>query len=88
MSIFSDKILSGGEITAKGKFSGNGAFYIALAPKTTDASSIAILSVKLSSNAVYTDFPFTIGTWNPVVVNEIDVKDTDLTNYRIFWGED
>lgn len=88
MSIFSDKILSGGEITTQGKFSGNGAFYIALAPKSTDAPSVGILNVKLSGNKEFTDFPFSVGVWNPIVVNEIDVKQSDLTNYRIFWGEE
>lgn len=88
MSYFKDKILGGGEITTQGKFTANGAFYIALAPKTTTASNVAVLNVKLSSNAVYTDFPFAIGTWNPVLVNEIDVKSSDLSDYRIFWGEE
>lgn len=87
MSIFSDKILGGGEITEQGKFSGNGAFYIALAPKTTEAPSVGILNVKLSTNTEFTEFPFSVGLWNPIVVNEIDVKEADLTNYRIFWGE-
>lgn len=88
MAYLNDKILSGGEITAQGKFKGNGAFYIAIVPKTDDAASIAVFNVKLSANAAYTDFPFAAGLWNPVVVNEIDVKSTDLTNYRIFWGSE
>lgn len=88
MSIFSDKILRGGEITAQGKFKGNGAFYIALAPKTTDASSVVIMNVKLSGNKDFTDFPFSVGVWNPIVVNEVDVTQANLTNYRIFWGEE
>lgn len=88
MAYLNDKILGGGEITEQGIFRGNGAFYIAIAPKTTEAASIGIFNVKLSINETFTDFPFTVGVWNPVVVNEINVKEADLTNYRIFWGEE
>lgn len=86
MAYFDDKILLGGEITEQGTFDKETAFYIMLVPKTTDAASVGILNVKLSQNVDMIDFPFTVGIWNPVVVNKVNVKQEDLTNYRIFWG--
>lgn len=85
--MFEDKIVKGGEIIAKGNFkAGTSAFYLMLVPKVEDTPVIAVLSVKLSQNKGDTDFPFSVGIWNPVVVNSVDVKESDLTNYRIFWG--
>lgn len=83
-----DKILNGGEITAQGDFTIDGLqpFYIFLAPKSEDASGIAILEVKLSYGSGKTSFPFMAGTWNPVVVNTLSVKASDLSSYRIFYG--
>lgn len=86
MAYLDDKILSGGEITAEGQFSGVKAFYIMLVPKSTDAASVGILNVKLSQMGGLIDFPFSVGMWNPVVVNTVNVKSADLANYRIFWG--
>ena len=86
MAYLDDKILRGGEITAAGEFNEDSAFYIMLVPKTTDASSVGILNVKLSQNEGLIDFPFAVGMWNPVVINKVNVKSSDLTNYRIFWG--
>lgn len=88
MGYFDDKIFRGGEITAQGEFSDAGAFYIMLVPKTTEASSVGILNVKLSQTDGLIDFPFAVGVWNPVVVNKVNVKSTDLTSYRIFWGSE
>lgn len=85
MAYLEDKNLEGGEITAQGVFDKNSAFYIMLVPKTTEASSVGILNVKLSQNDDMIDFPFSVGSWNPVVVNKVNVKSSDLTNYRIFW---
>lgn len=86
MAYLDDKILRGGEITAQGEFNEVSAFYIMLVPKTTDAASVGILNVKLSQLEDMVDFPFAVGMWNPVVVNKVNVKSSDLTNYRIFWG--
>lgn len=87
MAYLDNKILRGGEITAQGEFNEVSAFYIMLAPKTTEAASVGILNVKLSQNDSLIDFPFAVGMWNPVVVNSVEVKSTDLQNYRIFYGE-
>lgn len=86
MAYLDDKILRGGEITAQGEFNEVSAFYIMLVPKTTDASSVGILNVKLSQLEDMVDFPFAVGMWNPVVINKVNVKSSDLNNYRIFWG--
>lgn len=86
MAYLNDKILSGGEITQQGEFNEISAFYIMLVPKSTDAGSVGILNVKLSQLEDMVDFPFAVGMWNPVVINKVNVKSSDLTNYRIFWG--
>lgn len=86
MAYLDDKILKGGEITAQGEFNEVSAFYIMLVPKNTDAASVGILNVKLSQLEDMVDFPFAVGMWNPVVINKVNVKSSDLTNYRIFWG--
>lgn len=86
MAYLDDKILRGGEITAQGEFNEVSAFYIMLVPKNTDAASVGILNVKLSQLEDMVDFPFAVGMWNPVVINKVNVKSSDLTNYRIFWG--
>lgn len=86
MAYLDDKILRGGEITTQGEFNEVSAFYIMLVPKNTDAASVGILNVKLSQLEDMVDFPFAVGMWNPVVVNKVNVKSSDLTNYRIFWG--
>lgn len=86
MAYLDDKILRGGEITAAGEFNKVSAFYIMLVPKSTDAASVGILNVKLSQLEDMVDFPFAVGVWNPVVINKVNVKSSDLTNYRIFWG--
>lgn len=86
MAYLNDKILGGGEITTQGVFEEVTAFYIMLVPKSTDAASVGILNVKLSQNEGLIDFPFVVGMWNPVVINKVNVKSSDLTNYRIFWG--
>ena len=86
MAYLNDKILKGGEITQQGEFNEVSAFYIMLVPKTTDAASVGILNVKLSQTDELIDFPFSVGMWNPVVINKVNVKSSDLTNYRIFWG--
>ena len=86
--MYEDKIIKGGEITSQGVFKSNGgAFYIFITPKTEDASSSSVLNVKLSGNTELTDFPFVSYIWNPVLVNEVNIKSSDLSNYRIFWGE-
>lgn len=83
-----DKILNGGEITSQGDFSLDGSmpFYIFLAPKNEDAPGIAILDVKLNYGDANTPFPFIAGTWNPVVLDTLNVKSSDLASYRIFYG--
>lgn len=87
MSVLNDKILRGGEITISGKQKNIPlAFYLMLIPKNEAAPTVAILNVKLSEEKSFKDFPFMVGQWNPVVVNDVDVKETDLTNYRIFYG--
>lgn len=86
MSYLEDKIRKGGEITQQGEFNEVSVFYIMLVPKTTDASSVGILNVKLSQNEGLIDFPFAVGMWNPIVVNKVNVQSADLTSYRIFWG--
>lgn len=87
MGYLKDKILSGGEITSQGEFTKDKeCFYIMLVPKTAEASTVGILSVELSESNEMIDFPFTAGTWNPVVCTKVNVKQADLTNYRIFYG--
>ena len=86
MAYLDDKILRGGEITSQGEFNKVSAFYIMLVPKSTDAASVGILNVKLSQNDSLIDFPLSVGMWNPVVINKVNVKSSDLANYRIFWG--
>lgn len=86
--MYANMITKGGEITQQEAFkSDNGAFYLFIAPKSEDASSVAVLNVKLSQNKENTDYPFVAGIWNPVVINSVEIKSTDLQNYRIFWGE-
>lgn len=86
--MYENKIVKGGEITAQGVFeSGSGAFYIMVVPKSETASNVAMLDVKLSQNTNSIAYPFVAGVWNPVVVNSINVKSTDLSDYRIFYGE-
>lgn len=86
---YEDKIVRGGEITSQGTFKSTpkGAFYIMVVPKAGDASNVTILNVKISQNGTNIDFPFVAGSWNPVVVNSVSIKQEDLDNYRIFWGE-
>ena len=85
--MFEDKIVKGGEITQQGTFKAKGGmFYIMIAPKTEQSPVVGIFQVKLSQNDGIQDYPFSVGTWNPVVLNEINVKAEDLTNFRIFWG--
>ena len=87
MIMYENLIMGGGEITSQGTFKANSsAFYLFIVPKSESASSIAVLNVKLSRNKQNTDYPFVAGMWNPVVVNSVDVKSTDLQNYRIFYG--
>lgn len=82
-----DKILQGGEITAQGEFvPPTKACYLFLVPKTDSSASVGILNVKISQNDGYTDYPFTSGIWNPIIINKVNVKSSDLTSYRIFWG--
>lgn len=88
MIMYENLIMGGGEITSQGTFKADsGAFYLFVVPKSESAASIAVLNVKLSRNKQNTDYPFVAGMWNPVVVNSVDVKSTDLQNYRIFYGE-
>lgn len=86
--MYENTIIGGGEITEQGEFkSAHGAFYLFIAPKSDSASNIAVLDVKLSQNKNSTDYPFVACIWNPVVLNTVNVKSEDLSNYRIFWGE-
>lgn len=86
--MYEDKIVRGGEITSQGEFvPQNGAMYLFIAPKVESAASVGVFNVKLSRNESFTDYPFVAGIWNPVVVNNINIKSEDLTNYRIFYGE-
>lgn len=86
--MYEDKIISGGEITQHGEFNGtHSTMYLFIAPKSEEASNIHVLSVKISQNNDYVDYPFVVGVWNPIVVNKVNVKQEDLNNYRIFWGE-
>lgn len=86
--MYENKIVKGGEITAQGAFkSDSGAFYIMVVPKGDTASNVAMLDVKLSQNTNSIAYPFVAGVWNPVVVNSVNVKSADLSDYRIFYGE-
>lgn len=85
--MFEDKISIGGEITAQGEFApSTKVCYLFLAPKSDAASSVAVLSVKLSYNDSLIDYPFTAGVWNPIVINKVNATSDNLSNYRIFWG--
>lgn len=84
-----DKILRGGEITAQGTFTMDGLpFYIFLMPKDDTETSLAVLTVQLPYNREETAFPFQPGIWNPVAVMSLDVTESDLTSWRIFWGSE
>lgn len=86
--MYDNMITYGGEITSQGTFETNsGAFYLFIAPKKEDAPAIGVFNVKISRNVDNTDYPFVVGVWNPVVINQIDVTSENLANYRIFWGE-
>lgn len=85
--MFDDKIVKGSEITEQGTFKADGGvFYIMIVPKTEQSPVVGIFQVKLSRNEALSDYPFSVGAWNPVVLNEINVKQEDLANFRIFWG--
>lgn len=88
MSFMNDKIRNGGEITSQGEFNKVGCFYIMLVPKLEDAASVYVMNVQLADTAGLVDFPFMSSTWNPVVCTKLNVKSEDLTNYRIFYGEE
>ena len=86
--MYEDKIVKGGEITSQGDFSPkNGAMYLFIVAKTENAPGVGIFSVKLSRNEAFTDYSFVAGIWYPVVVKSANITSTDLSNYRIFWGE-
>lgn len=85
-----DKIMNGGEITDTGKFT-NGSghpFYLFLQPKSDDNAGSYCLNVKISRSDSYKQYPFMVNTWNPVVLNGVDVTSGDLEKYRIFYGEE
>lgn len=88
MSVLNDKILRGGEITATGRQADikESAYYLMIIPKSEDASNFTVFNVKLSGEKEFKNFPFVVGQWNPVIINDIDVTSTDLSNYRIFYG--
>ena len=84
-----DKIIKGGEITASGKFSINGfPFYLFISPKADTAASTIVVNAKLAYNDAPTDFPLISGVWNPVVLNEVEISEENLSDYRIFWGQE
>lgn len=84
-----DKITNGGEITSEGRFSRDGApFYIFIAPKAENVNSVSVVTVRLIYGDADTAFPLTAGVWNPVVFSEVELTENDLSNYRIFWGEE
>lgn len=87
MAYTDDKIIRGGEITQQGVFEQN-SFYVMLVPKSTESASVAVLNAKLAYNEELMDFPFAVGVWNPTVISKLNVKSTDLTSYRIFWGSE
>lgn len=89
MGMFEDKISIGGEITAQGEFApSTKVFYLFVAPKSDTTPSVAVLNVKLAYNDDLMEYPFVAGVWNPIVINKINVTSDNLTNYRIFWGNE
>lgn len=84
---FEDLILKGGEITKAELFKPEGKVcLLMLVPKSKEATIVSVLNVKLSGNKEKIDYPFMVGVWNPILVNEVNVVQQNLTDYRIFWG--
>lgn len=82
-----DKITKGSEIKQAGLFENNGnPFYLFLMPVSESAGASAVISCKLAYEDYYQEFPFTANAWSPTVVNGVNIKSQDLTNYRIFYG--
>lgn len=85
--MFEDKISIGEEIKTQGEFvPSTKVCYLFIVPKSEEASSVAVLNVKLAYNGGLIEYPFTAGIWNPIVINKVNVSSENLTNYRIFWG--
>lgn len=84
---FEDLIVKGGEITEAELFKPEDKVcMLMLVPKSESAASVAVLNVKLSGNKDKIDYPFSVGVWNPILVNEVNVVQQNLNDYRIFWG--
>ena len=84
---FQDLIVKGGEITKAEIFKPEDKVcLLMLVPKSESAASVAVLNVKLSGNKERIDYPFVVGAWNPVLINEANIVQQNLTDYRIFWG--
>lgn len=84
-----DKITKGGEIASTGRFDRDGRpFYIFIAPKAENVNSVSIVTARPVYNDSDMPFPLTAGVWNPVVFSEVELTENDLSNYRIFWGEE
>lgn len=84
-----DKITRGGEITAAGRFSdGEKPFYIFMVGKTDDSASTSVVTGTLVYGTGDTPFPLVAGIWNPVVFKAVEISQTLLENYRVFWGQE
>lgn len=84
---FEDLILKGGEITKAELFKPEDKVcLLMLVPKSQEAQMCLFLNVKLSGNKERVDYPFVVGAWNPVLINEANIIQQNLTDYRIFWG--
>lgn len=83
----SDKITNGGGITTPQTYKMEATpFYIFLSPKDDTLPSIKNLMVKLNYSKDFQEFPFVVGTWNPIVVDSIIVDDALLQSYNVYWG--
>lgn len=83
----SDKITFGDEIKSQGLFKKESQpFYLFLVPKSDSSPTVALLNIKLVYGEDIQEFPFTVGTWNPTIVEALDVKEKDLSDFRIFYG--
>lgn len=78
------------EITEK--FTDINPFYVFLAPKDADSAAgvvvmRGILTYEYPKNDdSYHDIPFTVGTWNPLAMNYLDVTADITADYRVFIG--
>ena len=83
--ITDDKILKGKKIESAGLQKPSQAFFLFPVSKTEE-KHICVINAKLSQNKEMTEFPLAVNCWNPVVFNEVNIKEQDLADFDIYWG--